>query len=119
MSSFTTPADLRMLGNEQWELLSAFEFHVGQYPSDDVITVPVGFVTDLASTPRILWSVLPPFGEYAKASIVHDYLYQQAIGSKRYADDVFMEAMTVLGVAKWRRAVMYWGVRWFGKGNYK
>lgn len=107
-----------MLGNYCWELLAEFDYHVGKFPSDDVIRVPAGTITDLASTPRILWSVLPPHGQYAKAAILHDYLYQQAIGSKRYADDVFLEAMTVLGVAKWRRTAMYWAVRWFGRGNY-
>lgn len=119
MSSFTTPADLRIVSASQLMLLAEFEYHVGAYPSDDVITVPAGTVTDLATTPRWIWSVLPPFGEYAKAAIVHDYLYQQAIGSKRYADEVFLEAMTVLGVPRWRRTVMYWAVRVFGRGNYK
>lgn len=119
MSSFTTPADLRIVSATQMMLLSAFEYHVGEYPSEDVITVPGGTVTDLASTPRWIWSVLPPFGQYAKAAIVHDYLYQQAVGSKHYADRVFLEAMTVLGVPRWRRTVMYWMVRWFGQGNYR
>lgn len=25
--------------------------------------------------------------------------------------------MTVLGVPRWKRTVMYWAVRWFGRGN--
>ena len=29
-----------------------------------VIVVPTGFVTDFASTPRALWSVIPPIGRY-------------------------------------------------------
>ena len=37
-----------------------------------VISVPVGYVTDLASVPRILWSVFPPHGRYAKATIIHN-----------------------------------------------
>jgi hypothetical protein len=118
MSSFTTPADLRMLDNYKFELLQAFEYHVGAYPSDDVIRVPKGFVTDLASVPRALWAVFPPHGRYAKAAIIHDYLYDQAIGSKKYADRVFLEAMKVLGVPAWRRTIMYWAARIFGQGNY-
>ncbi|HAF44718.1 MAG TPA: phage tail protein [Gallionellaceae bacterium] len=118
MSTFTTPANLRMLDNFKWELLTPFQYHIGNLPSDDVIEVPAGFVTDLASTPRLLWTILPPHGQYAKAAILHDYLYDNATGSKRYADDVYLEAMEVLGVATWRRRVMYWAVRWFGKGNY-
>ena len=33
----------------------------------DRFRVPAGFVTDLASVPRILWSILPPFGRYVAA----------------------------------------------------
>jgi len=39
------------------------------------ITVPNGFITDLASTPRILWNVIAPF-DVARAAIVHDLLYK-------------------------------------------
>lgn len=118
MSSFTSPADLRMLEGRKWELLAPFEYHVGQYPSDDVIRVPAGFVTDLASVPRALWWMIPPHGRYAKAAIVHDYLYDQAIGTKEYADKVFLEAMEVLGVPAWKRRIMYAAVVAFGRGAY-
>ena len=96
MSAFTTPADLRMLDNYCWQVLAAFEYHVGSYPSEEVITVPVGPITALASVPRLLWAIFPPHGRYAKAAIVHDYLYGQGIGCKAYADQVFLEAMEVL-----------------------
>lgn len=119
MSSFTTPADLRMLEDYKFEILQPFEFHVGEFPSEEVIVVPAGTVTDLASVPRLLWAIFPPHGRWAKAAIVHDYLYQGAIKTKDYADRVFFDAMTVLGVPKWRRVLMYWAVRLFGRGSYR
>jgi hypothetical protein len=119
MSAFTTPADLRMLDNYQWQLLTEFDYHVGTFPSATVIRIPAGTVTDLASVPRLLWAIFPPHGRYAKAAIVHDYLYDQAIWSKPCADQVFLEAMEVLGVPRWRRVLMYWAVRLFGRGNYR
>lgn len=118
MSSFTTPADLRMLENYRWQLLAEFDYHVGAYPSTSIIRVTAGTITDLASTPRILWAIFPPHGQYAKAAIIHDYLYDQAIGSKAFADELFFEAMGVLGVPRWRRELMYLAVRLFGRGNY-
>lgn len=118
MSAFTTPADLRMLDNYQWQLLTAFEYHVGSLPSAAVIRIPAGTVTDLASVPRVLWTIFPPHGRYAKAAIVHDYLYEQSIGTKAWADAVFLEAMQVLGVPKWRRTLMYFAACIFGRGNY-
>ena len=119
MSSFTTPADLRMLDDYRWQLLAPFEYHVGCIPSLTVIRVPAGTITDLASIPRLLWAIWPPHGRYAKAAIVHDYLYDQAIGSKAWADAVFREAMAVLGVPRLNRTLLYWGARLFGRGNYQ
>ena len=39
------------------------------------ITVPTGFVTDLASVPRALWWAIAPF-DVARAAIIHDLLYK-------------------------------------------
>ena len=41
----------------------------------ETITVPTGFITDLASTPRVLWAFIAPF-DVARAAIVHDLLYK-------------------------------------------
>ena len=41
----------------------------------ETITVPSEFITDLASTPRILWAFIAPF-DVARAAIVHDLLYK-------------------------------------------
>lgn len=108
-----------MLPGYRWQLLTAFEYHVGSYPSDTVICVPAGTVTDLLSVPRVLWAFLPPNGRWAKAAIIHDYLYANAIGSKSYADRMFLETLTVLGVSRFTRTLMYWAVRWFGRGEYQ
>ena len=39
------------------------------------ITVPKGFVTDLASVPRAMWWAIAPF-DVARAAIIHDLLYK-------------------------------------------
>ncbi|EKP8882834.1 DUF1353 domain-containing protein, partial [Salmonella enterica] len=41
-----------------------------------------------------------------------------ALRTKKEADKIFLDGMTVLGVPKWKRTVMYWAVRVFGRGNY-
>jgi len=79
---------------------------------------PQGFVTDLASIPRIFWWLLPPFGKYGKAAVLHDWCYSQGIHTKLWADNIFMEAMKVLEVPSWKVAIMYRMVRWFGRGSY-
>ena len=131
MSQFTTPVVLEMLDHYKWRLVEPFEYYTehicdglpvrevdGSMFVVQIIGVPRSYVTDLASVPRALWTVFPPHGRYAKAAIVHDYLYSNAIGSKRWADRVFFEAMGILGVPKWRKWTMYWAVRLFGRGNY-
>ncbi|EJX4926719.1 DUF1353 domain-containing protein, partial [Salmonella enterica] len=66
----------------------------------------------------IFWILLPPDGKYAKAAIIHDYLYDNALRTKKEADLIFLDGMTVLGVPRWKRMVMFWAVRMFGRGNY-
>jgi len=41
----------------------------------ETITVPKGFVTDLASVPRAMWWLIAPF-DVARAAIIHDLLYK-------------------------------------------
>ncbi|EBS7732398.1 DUF1353 domain-containing protein [Salmonella enterica] len=117
MSRFTTPAILEMLGHYNWRVYEPFEFYLSDDESD-VIEVPVGFITDLATVPRIFWMLLPPDGKYAKAAIIHDYLYDNALRTKREADRIFLDGMTVLGVPRWKRMIMYYAVRLFGQGMY-
>jgi len=120
VSTFTSPARFELLDDGlTFEMLEPFAYHVGDYPSEEIILVPKGFKTDLASVPRIFWNIVPPHGKYAKAAIVHDYLYVEAYKTKEYADNIFYEAMGVLGVPEWKRTVMYLAVKHFGKGNYK
>lgn len=83
------------------------------------VHVPVGFITDLASVPRCLWWWFPPHGKWAVASVVHDYMYEQAISTKEDADNTFFKLLRIYGVPKTKARLMYWAVRLFGRGNYK
>ena len=104
-----------------WQLLQPFVYYVGTDPSEHVISVPIGFVTDFASIPRACWWLYPPTGRWGKAAVIHDYLYrtpsQQC--TRKQADQIFVEAMTVLGVPRHRRAIMYRALRIFGARNFK
>lgn len=88
------------------------------------IHVPAGFTTDFASIPRFFWRWLPPTGEYGKAAVIHDFLYQYGTldgehVTKEYADAVFRRAMEDLGVGRIRRNLMYTAVRLFGRGVWR
>jgi len=83
------------------------------------VTVPAGFISDFASIPRLFWRVLPPWGEYNRAAVVHDYLYRTHLRTRAGADDLFLALMVELGVSRWKRRVMYRAVRMFGARAYR
>jgi hypothetical protein len=66
------------------ELVKPLEYHVGSDDSTDVIIVPAGYVTDFASVPEGLWNLFPPLGMWARAAIIHDYLYSTGGIDGRY-----------------------------------
>lgn len=57
------------------------------------VIVPKGFVSDLASVPRVFWGVFPRTGPYAYAAIVHDYLYWYQNSPRSIADEIMAQAM--------------------------
>jgi hypothetical protein len=119
MSSFTEILIASPLkdGNK-WVVRKEFEYYIKEEGGDSVC-VPAGFVTDYASIPQVLWTLAPKWGKYGKAAIVHDYLYSTHEKSRKEADDIFYDAMIVLGVPKWKAKTMYRAVRWFGGKSYK
>ena len=94
------------------------------------ITVAQGFVTDLASVPRMCWAFVAPW-DVARAAIIHDLLYKRIrqyrsaggddkkviSAAKKAADDVFHMAMKDAepSVAGWKIAAAYYSVRMFGR----
>jgi len=117
MSQFTTRLEVTPLADgRKWKVIRTFQYDVGHLGSGNTITIPAGFITDFASSPRIFWPIVSPWGKWGKAAIIHDYLYQnQRVKDRMLADSIFLEAMIVLGVVPWRRQLMYWGVRLFGR----
>lgn len=75
------------------------------------ITVPKGFKTDLASIPRPLWVLFPPFGHYLKPSILHDFLCVSPGCPRALGDALFRVAMQLEKVKWYKRFPIYCGVR--------
>jgi hypothetical protein len=96
--------------------------------SEREITVPRGMVTDLASVPRIAWSIVNRVGPHLEASIMHDFLYiawQSLPGrdardaDREFADKLLRVAMEEAGVGALKKALIYNTVRTFGGGTYR
>ena len=111
---------------------------IGLSIDEHKIIVDEGFVTDLASVPRMCWAFIAPW-DVARAAIIHDLLYKRIRqyraenedsndpnielvirtykAAKKAADDVFHMAMKDADppVAKWKIAAAYYSVRLFGR----
>ena len=75
------------------------------------VEVPVGFVTDLASVPSILWIKYPAQGRYAIAAVIHDCLYWTQTRPRAEADDIFYIAMEDSDVSATTRNAFWAAVR--------
>ena len=120
MSSFRSKLVISpVTGGKRWLLIEPFEYERGKMESFDIIRVPKDFETDFASIPRIFWSILPPWGRYGKAAVLHDWMYFNGKKTRKECDSIFLEAMGVLKVSWWKKKVMYLGVRSFGSIVWK
>lgn len=122
MNKLTSDLIVKSYNTYQWELVEEFFFYFDAENRSSGITVPKKFITDFASVPKILWSILPPTGRYTKAALLHDYLYSNYCKvdlSRKECDKMFLKAMQILGVKKSTRTTFYYAVRLFGKKYFK
>lgn len=111
---FTTDLVVKPIDKARWELMSPLAY---KSPLK-LFIVPEGFITDFASVPRVFWTLLPPAtGRHREAAVLHDYLYTIKSTSRKFADNIFLDAMIGAKVPAWKRQLIYWAVR-FGGGSY-
>lgn len=82
--------------------------------------VPKGFETDLASVPRILWSIYSPNrAETIAGAVIHDYLYSCHNGfSRAQIDSIFYDSLVYNKVSRYT-AFKYWlAVRIFAASHF-
>jgi hypothetical protein len=103
--------DVEAISARRWRVLTAFVYRAQR----EEYVVPAGEETDFASVPRPFVWLIPTYGRYTKAAILHDWLCRRAATgdfSRRDADGIFRQAMRTLNVAFLRRWVMWGAVRW-------
>ncbi|WP_199226644.1 DUF1353 domain-containing protein [Acidovorax sp. HMWF029] len=102
-------------GRGTWRLLAALG-----YDSDLIghVDVPQGFVTDLASVPRLPLAFFLAGGLAHAAAVLHDWLYTTHQTDRATADAVFREAAQACGVSPWRAWVMWLGGRAGGASSW-
>lgn len=108
---FLTDLDVRRINGIRWAVLSPLEFRAlnGKF-----YRVPIGFVTDFASSRFGRWNFLPPQFAYSASSVLHDWGYEIGLETKATYDLLFKEALEDEGAGSIVQAKAYWGVRVFG-----
>lgn len=82
--------------------------------------IPKNFKTDLASVPKIFWTIFPPqYTNYVAPAILHDYLYSKSgLISRKFADDVLYSALLAKEVSTLTALKFYCAVRLFGAAHF-
>jgi len=109
MSRFITPLKIMQLDKKLWQLDATLMFLsslIGR-----VIVVPTGFITDLASVPRLPLAFLLTGGKASAAAVVHDWMYSTHEFERETADDIFHEAILAEGHSRFTAWLMWAGVR--------
>ena len=104
--AITDPVILVHIDGNLWKTAQEFSYKD--------VTVPEGFITDLASVPWPTLMLIPKSGQYNPAALIHDFLYYIQDRSRKEADAIFLQAMKDLKINAFKRRVMYYAVRLFG-----
>jgi Protein of unknown function (DUF1353) len=103
---------VRRASDQLWEVVEPLVYRGLR----DTFVVPAGFRTDFVSVPRIVVWLIPRFGRYTLAAVLHDWLVSTGIDSgvvsARDADGLFRRVLRELGVPPVRCWLMWTGVRW-------
>lgn len=118
--NYSQPLDTRydaqasaLLGKDHWRILTPFSYKIDQ---ESWVTIPKGYLTDGASVPRLFWNMIPPWGPYGQAAVVHDLLceYLSVVRNGRpvritraECDEVLNQAMKNLDVPDAQRLMIY------------
>jgi hypothetical protein len=110
----------RVYGNNSINNYELLESVTVKLSNNEVITIPKGYKWDLSSVPRFLWWLLPPDGDFQIAALIHDYLYENKLFYRKFADvEMYKWSIAVSGTARKSfrnidNVLRYKGVRWFG-----
>ncbi len=85
----------------------------------EVVNIAPDFGTDGASTPSTMWTILPPFGSYWMACVLHDCCYRYLLMPKERCDELLNEAMQLLGVRDSAIQTISHGVHIFGWNSFE
>ena len=107
------PVDFKpFVDGRNWIVREQLTYRIGI--SQDSLTVPVGFVTDLGSIPPGLQSFIQQNGPSLLPAVVHDYLYWKQTCTRDQSDQILLLAMIEHAVPEAQRFAIYQAVHFAG-----
>lgn len=82
--------------------------------------IPEGYESDGMSVPRFFWRSLSPKinAKTLRPSIIHDWMYENKICSRKEADDFYEANLVANGFGKFKSWLVWLGVRIGGGSHY-
>ncbi|MFJ2365928.1 DUF1353 domain-containing protein [Pseudomonas sp. NPDC087697] len=118
-------------GHRRWELVRQLQFrHYAPTPAQpagyqprasQLIVVPIGYLSDLASVPRLArWLIDREEPEARRPSVIHDFIYTHLTHrfTKVEADRIFYDALREEGMNTALAWLMWKAVRLGGRGTW-
>jgi hypothetical protein len=103
------PVDFKpFVDGAHWIVRQPLRYRIGI--SSEEIVVPIGFVTDFASIPPALQSIIRQNGPYILPAVVHDYLYWVQSCTRAQSDQIFLLAMLENSVGALHRVAIHGAV---------
>jgi hypothetical protein len=98
-----------------YRLVKHFRIHITMDGVKNVISVPAGFATDMATIPLVAQLLIGSRDDpgVAEAAVAHDWLCTQD-APREYANATMWVIMLALGVPRWRATAIYLALMLFG-----
>ena len=117
MQQFIGKINLQEYDNSRWSLLSDFSYENNKY----IITCGTNFITDGASIPKVMWSIIgsPMERDLLKPAIIHDGLYTIMSLDRHECDDLLKEMLLFNKVPEEKIFAIYEAVHLFGGTHWE
>jgi hypothetical protein len=114
---FRSPLELRYMVAGQYQVTNPLLYQ----GADEWFLVPCGFLTDLASIPRVVRWLLPQDGRWTRSSVFHDWAVTVGIRdgflTPRDVDGLYRRQCREDGVPRLARWLLWTGCRWGALAN--
>ncbi len=84
----------------------------------DYLGIPKGTISNGASVPKLLRGIYSNIGTYTLPAVVHDYLYENNLYNRKFADRQFLIDMGKTNTNYFTKWLFYIIVRIFGSLNW-